>query len=134
MQRLQSAAREQDEDARSLRSMLSSGSWLARLPAVIGPSGIAALSQMYRCGLGRRVWSLVYLHGCVCTRDIAVHVGFGEMRIAIGEVRVEPLCQRERGRTEDECDREGSLGLGEHVIISCVKLSEERAGLSFFDA
>ena len=92
--------------------MLNSGSWLAHLPGVIGPSGIAALSQMYRCGLGHPVWSLVHLHGCVCTRDIAVHVRFGEVRITIGEVGVEPLRQGQRGRTEDECDREGGRGFG----------------------
>jgi hypothetical protein len=99
-------------------------SWLMWLPRGID---IVVLSQMHWRGLGRRVWGLTHLRGCVCTIDIAVHVRIGEVRIAIGEVRVEPLRQCERGWTEDEGNRERGRDLGEHHI-SCVKLSEESAG------
>jgi hypothetical protein len=88
---------------------------------------IMVLSQMHGRGLGRCVWSLAHLHGCVCTTDIAVHMRIGEVRIAIGKVRVEPLRQCERGRAEDEGDREGGFGLTEHHI-SCGGLSGESAG------
>jgi hypothetical protein len=101
-----------------------SNSWRMWLPRGID---IAGLSQMHRRGLGRRVWSLAHLRGCVCTIDIAVHMRIGEVGIAIGEIRVEPLRQCERRRTEDEGDREGGFGLTEHHI-SCVGLSEESAG------
>jgi hypothetical protein len=97
--------------------------WLAWVPRLID----VVLLQMHRRGLGRRVGSLAHLHGCVCTGDIPVHMRIGEVRIAIGEVRVEPLRQCERGRTEDEGDREGGFGLTEHHI-SCVVPSEESAG------